>query len=72
MADVRQALETGESIVAYPHDRPHPSRLVLGWAGPRPLHIVAADDPDNDITVVITVYEPDPALWEPDFRTRRP
>jgi hypothetical protein len=33
---------------------------------------VAADDPESDITVVITVYRPDPERWEPDFRKRRP
>jgi hypothetical protein len=33
---------------------------------------VAADDPDSDITVVITVYQPDPELWDHDFRERGP
>jgi hypothetical protein len=38
----------------------------------RPIHVVAADDPESDITVVITVYQPDPELWQSDFRTRQP
>ncbi len=47
------------------------SRLVLGWSGGRALHVVAADDPDSDLTIVITVYHTDPAIWSPDFRSRR-
>jgi hypothetical protein len=28
--DVRHILATGETIEAYPHDTPYPSRLILG------------------------------------------
>ena len=69
--DVRGVLETGELIEEYPNDTPYPSRLVLGWRGPRPLHVVAADVTDAWETIVITVYEPDPSRWEPGFRVRR-
>jgi hypothetical protein len=58
-------------IADYPGDLPYPSRLVLAWLGARPVHVVAADNHDDRITIVITVYEPDSALWETDFRTRR-
>jgi len=33
--------------------------------------VVAADNPQEDQIIVITVYEPDAALWEPDFRRRK-
>ena len=69
--DVRRVLETGKTIESYPDDEPYPSRLVLGWSGARPLHVVVADNRDQDETVVITVYEPDPDRWEPDFSERR-
>jgi hypothetical protein len=69
---VRQALAAGEIIESYPQALPYPSRLVLGWVGKRPLHVVAADNERALETVVITVYEPDPALWYPDFKRRRP
>ncbi len=69
--EVRHALDTGEVIAHYPDDTPYPSRLVLGWTGTRPVHVVAADNDDDQLTVVITVYEPDPQLWEPRFKTRR-
>ena len=70
--DVRNALEIGEELEAYPEDQPYPSRLVLGWSGSRPLHIVpAAHNIADDETIVITVYEPDPFLWDASFRRRR-
>lgn len=69
--DVRAAMANGETIEDYPNDTPYPSRLMLAWSGPRPLHVVAADIPEANTTVIITVYEPDPDLWEPGFRRRQ-
>ena len=69
--DVRFVLESGEVIEECPDDQPYPSRLVLGRHGTWPLHVVAADHTGTDETIVITAYEPDPTLWEPDFRTRK-
>jgi len=68
--DVRQVLVTGRTIETYPDDTPYPSRLVLGWSSSRPIHVVA-DDLAQRETIVITVYEPDPARWEPRFERRR-
>ncbi len=70
--DVRAVLATGETIEEYPDDAPFPSRLVLGSVGDRPIHVVSADDVDRGETIVITVYEPDPARWDPGFRRRKP
>ncbi len=69
--DVRQALATGKTIEAYPEDQPYPSRLVLGWVGTRPIHVVVADNQVQQETIVITVYEPDVAKWEAGFERRR-
>ena len=69
--DVRQALATGKTIEAYPEDQPYRSRLVLGWVGTRPIHVVVADNPLQQETIVITVYEPDPTRWETGFEGRR-
>ncbi|MEX1206395.1 MAG: DUF4258 domain-containing protein [Dongiaceae bacterium] len=71
VADVRKAVETGEVIESYPGDTPYPSRLVLGWSGSRPVHVVVADNVAAGETVVITAYRPDPALWNKSFRQRR-
>ena len=69
--DVRHVLATGEVIEEYPSDYPYPSRLVLGWCGSRPIHVVMADNAEAQETMVITVYEPDPAHWEPGFKRRK-
>lgn len=69
--DVRNVLGTGEVIKDYPEDKPYPSRLVLGWRGSTPIHVVAADSIEGDETFVITVYEPTLDLWEPGFREKR-
>ena len=69
--DVRQVLDTGEVIEDYPDDTPYPSRLILGWRGNRPLHVVAAYNATDQEMIVITVYEPDPDRWEPGYKRRK-
>lgn len=68
--EVKAVLGSGETIAEYPDDTPYPSRLTLGRVGRRPLHVVAAYNAADDETIVITVYEPDPAEWSPDFRRK--
>jgi hypothetical protein len=68
--DVHRVLATGEVVENYPDDRPYPSRLLLGWSGARPLHLVAAYNPEANEEIVITVYEPDPGMWGKDFKKR--
>ena len=69
--DVAHVLDTGEVIEDYLDDRPYPSRLVLGYSGLRALHVVVADNQQDFESVIITVYEPDPDLWEPGFKMRK-
>ena len=68
--DVKYVIDEGEVIREYLDDKPFPSRLMLGWRGKRPIHVVAADD-DHDQTIIVTAYEPDPQLWESDFRSKK-
>ncbi len=70
--DVRSVLETGEIIEVYSDDTPYPSRLILGWLESRPLHVVAADNIDDNETIVITVYEPEQDKWSLNFKRRIP
>jgi hypothetical protein len=70
-ADVRQIVLTGEVIEDYPTDWPYPSKLMLGWQLHRPLHVVAAYNTDKAQIVIVTVYQPDPTQWTPDFRRRK-
>ncbi len=69
--EVRQVVVTGETIETYPEDKPFPSRLILGWCGSRPVHVVVADNGDAQETIVITVYQPDIEEWEAGFKRRK-
>lgn len=73
MDELRALVERGKTIEDRPDDTPFPSRLVHLQIGPRHLHAVLADNPTANEVFVITVYEPDPALWDSArARRRRP
>ncbi|HOX37695.1 MAG TPA: DUF4258 domain-containing protein [Candidatus Brocadiia bacterium] len=69
--EVRVVLTEGEIAETYEEDEPWPSRLVVGRAGNRILHVVAAIEPVSGICHVITTYEPDRESWTPDLKARR-
>ena len=65
--------ENGETIEAYPNDKPYPSFLRLGQssgAKAYPIHIVASMDEDNRI-YIITAYKPSQFKWSSDYKTRK-
>ena len=71
--DVLAVLSSGQEIMAYPEDKPYSSRLLLGFERGRPLHVVVSvDQGPPRVQYVVTAYEPDPVLWMPGFRARRP
>jgi Domain of unknown function (DUF4258) len=70
--EVKLVVAMGETIESYPTDKPFPSRLLLGWNGSRPIHVVAADDVPAQETIIVTVYQPDPTEWESGFVRRKP
>jgi hypothetical protein len=53
-------IKKGKIIEKYKNDSPFSSRLILGQANKRPLHVVITDNTTDKKAVVITVYEPDP------------
>ncbi|NMP23147.1 DUF4258 domain-containing protein [Sulfobacillus harzensis] len=69
---VESVIQSGTTIESYPEDTPYPSRLVLGWDRDRPVHVVVADNPHDEETIVITVYQPDPMRWDASFSRRQP
>lgn len=72
LEEVLQAIEAGEMIEQYPDDTPYASYLILGHTSiGRPLHIVCAPVNVDRRLIVITVYQPDPSRWSPDFRRRK-
>lgn len=71
VAEVEEALLGAVEIIEdYPEDKYGPSCLLLGitHAG-RALHVVCSY-PSRPLLKIITLYEPDPALWI-DARIRR-
>jgi len=70
--DVRAVLDGGQVIERRDDDLPYPSRLISGRVRGRPLHVVTALDRAAETVFVVTVYEPDPALWRAGFTRRRP
>jgi hypothetical protein len=64
-------IRLGEVIAEYLDDDPFPSSLLLGFVENRPLHVVVAMELSSKNCYVITAYDPDPHLWEEDFKTRR-
>jgi len=68
---VSQALQSGETIEDYSAEMPEPSRLILGFQGRRPFHIVTSENAETNETTIITVYIPDPDKWNKDFRSRK-
>jgi len=61
----------GKIIEDYPDDTPYPSCLIYGhtFSGD-PVHSVWAYNYDNQWSVLITVYRPDPDRWI-NFHKRR-
>ena len=68
---VRAALEAGEVIEDHSVEMPEPGKLILGFQGRRPFHIVASENVGGDEITVITVYVPDAEKWTKDFRSRK-
>ncbi len=69
--NVRYVIKKGEVIEDYPTDTPYPSKLILGWIGARPIHVVIAENKHQKELIIITVYEPSIDKWENGFRRRR-
>jgi Domain of unknown function (DUF4258) len=68
--ELREAIAGGEVIEVYPDDKYGPSCLIFGMTRVgRPIH-VQCSDPSRPIVKLVTVYEPDPAIWI-GFRVRR-
>jgi len=65
------AIKSGEIIEDYSSEMPEPSRLIFGFQGKRPFHVVTSENPETNETTIITVYIPEPNKWNKDFRSRR-
>ena len=70
-SEIEEAIRTGRIIEKYPDDTPWPSCLVLGIIKERYVHIVVARDEESRVCRVVTAYEPNEVLWNPDRMTRK-
>jgi hypothetical protein len=68
---ISQALQSGRAIEDYSEETPEPSRLILGFHGKRPLHVVTCENREANEITIITAYIPDPKKWNKDFKSRR-
>ena len=68
---VIEALKTRDTIEDYSSEMQEPGRLILGYQGKRPFHVVASENPETNEITIITVYIPDPDRWTKDFKGRR-
>ena len=69
--NVLQTIEAGETIEDYSTEMPDSSRLILGFQGKRPVHVVCSENLQTNETIVITVYIPASGKWSKDFKRRR-
>ena len=69
--EVLAVIAQAETIAEYADDKPYPSRLLLGSAGTKPLHVVLAFSEGDGVCIVVTVYEPDRDNWSEGFRERK-
>ena len=72
VSSVSHAVRSGETIEDYSAEMAQPGRLILGFQGKRPLHVVVSEDPKAGRITVITVYTPDLDRWDRLFKSRRP
>ncbi len=72
--DLLRSIDTAEVLEDYPDYFARPSMLVLHLdAKKRPIHAVWGVAKDTtEPAALVTAYRPDPLLWSPDFRSRKP
>jgi len=66
-----QIVKKAEIIIEYPEDQPFPSALLLGYHGKQAVHAVVAREPITGNCHLVTIYWPDPAIWDESFKKRR-
>jgi hypothetical protein len=69
-AVVARIVADAEIVFEYPDDKPFPSALLLGFHAKQAIHTVVAHSEEGDCHLV-TIYWPDPAIWDETFKRRR-
>lgn len=72
LAEVNDAIMDGIVIEDYPKTEPYASCLIFGQTvNKRPLHVVCALDAEDNLAIIITVYEPSKDRWDGSARRKR-
>lgn len=71
LAEIREVMLDAEVIEDYPNDKYGPSCLLLGFTASHRLLHVQCSYPSRPLVKIITLYEPDPALWTDLGRRRK-
>ena len=70
--EVYESAGRGKIVESYLKDKPYPSYLVVGFTlHKRPLHSVIAYNKKDNISIVVTAYQPKPWLWSKDYERRK-
>ena len=67
---IKEILETGVTIEDYSAEMPEPGRLMLGYKGKKPIHIVVSVDPVLSEQTIITAYIPGSNKWKNGYKDR--
>ncbi len=68
--DILEAINYGETIATYTDDKPYPGFLFLKFVNTKPIHVVVAQNSEDDTCIIITCYHPDSNLWDADFKIK--
>ena len=69
--EVNYVLQNGIILMEYANDKPYSSKLLMSFCNERPIHVVCSDNEKDEVTVIITVYQPTLDIWENNFKTRK-
>jgi len=69
-AAVAHIVAEAEIVFEYHDDKPFPSALLLGFYGTQAIHAVVGRSEAGECHLV-TMYWPDPAIWDETFKRRR-
>lgn len=68
--EILDAIHSGDIIEQYDDDKPLPSCLMAGKSGNKNIHAVIGYNADTGYIRIITVYIPDPELWDKEYKRR--
>ena len=66
-----ESMDTLSLIEDYPKDKCLPSHLCRGLARGEVFHVLLAADVGGECIHVVTMYRPDPEIWDKELRARR-